>query len=68
MFINPIQRNMSSGEIAAIVSLVSGALTYLGIAFDPSVLTQAVTGIFAAVTLISGIWSWYQHRKNSMAV
>jgi 4-amino-4-deoxy-L-arabinose transferase-like glycosyltransferase len=67
MFINPIQRDMDSGELAAIVALVTGALTYFGIQIDPNVVNGAVTGFFAIVALIAGVWSWYIHRQNNQA-
>jgi hypothetical protein len=67
MFINPIQRNMDTGEIASIVALVSGALTYFGIQIDPAVVNGAVTGIFAIIALAAGIWSWYSHRQKNEA-
>jgi hypothetical protein len=68
MFINPIQRNMDTGEAAAIVALVSGVLTYFGIQIDPTVINGAVTGIFAITALIAGIWSWYSHRQKNEAL
>jgi hypothetical protein len=58
---------MDSGEIAAIVALVSGALTYFGIQIDPTVVNGAVTGLFAIIALIAGVWSWYKHRQNNAA-
>jgi hypothetical protein len=51
MFINPLQRNMDTGEAAAIVALVSGVLTYFGIAIDPAVINAAVSGTFAIIAL-----------------
>jgi hypothetical protein len=67
VFISPLQRHIDSGETAATVALVSGALTYFGIAIDPTVINGAVTGVFAIIALTAGFWSWYSHRKKNVA-
>ena len=64
-FTSQSQTFMDSGEVAAIVALVSGALTYFGIAIDPAVVNGAVTGVFAILALGAGIWSWYSHRQKN---
>jgi LytS/YehU family sensor histidine kinase len=55
---------MNGGEIAAVVSIVSMALTYFGIQIDPGLVNGAVSGVFALIAFGAAIWSWQVHSKN----
>jgi len=65
MFINPLKRNMSSGEIANIVGILGMLFTFFNISVDPQLLYTAVQGIAAIITIGALCWSWYQHRQTS---
>jgi hypothetical protein len=59
--------NTSTGEVAAIVTVLGVVLGGIGITgIDPSVLNGAVNGVVAIVTLVAAIVSWYQHRKANI--
>jgi hypothetical protein len=60
-------KNMDSGEISSIVTIVGLGFSYFGITgIDSSVVTGAINGLIAVVTFGAALWSWYSHRqKNS---
>lgn len=55
---------MTTGEITAIVTVISTVLTFVGITgIDPAQLTQIVTGGFALVAVVSSIVTYVKHRN-----
>lgn len=60
---------MTSGEITGIVAVLGSILTMLGISgLDPALLTNAVNGILAVVTVVATIWTLYKHKKAVSAL
>lgn len=60
---------MQSSEIPAIATLIGTALTFLGIThIDTSVISNAVQGVIALVTLFLALISWYKHRQVAAQV
>lgn len=60
--------NLDSGEIAATVAVVGMFLNYLGITgIDSGVITGAINGFIAVITLGAAVWSVYSHRAKNIA-
>ena len=59
--------NIDSGEITAIIAVIGGILSTLGVTgIDSGVLNSAVNGIISVVTIGCALWSWYSHHvKNA---
>ena len=54
---------MSSGEITAIVTVIGSVLGFLGITgIDSNMLSGAVQGTFAVITVLAAIYTWWAHR------
>lgn len=59
---------MQTSEIPAIATLIGTIFTFLGIThIDSSVISNAVQGVIAFVTLFLALVSWYKHRQIAVA-
>ena len=56
---------MDSGTISALVAVIGLALTYFGAGIDPTLITGAVQGVFAVVSFVAAVWSWWSHRQKN---
>lgn len=55
---------MQSSEIPAIATFVGTIFTFMGITgIDSSLISGAIQGVIALVTLVLAIVSWYKHRQ-----
>lgn len=55
---------MSKSEIPSIVTVIGAVLTTLGITgIDADVVSSAVQGVFAIITVIAAIVAWFKHRQ-----
>lgn len=51
---------MTTGEIASIVAVAGTVLSFLGITgVDSSIVSQAVTGVIAIISIGAAVWSHY---------
>ena len=53
-------KGMTSGEIVSIATIIGTGLTFLGVTgIDSSVISSAITGVIALVTIVAAIYSHY---------
>ena len=54
--------SLTSGEVTAIVTVIGTVLSFLGITgIDSGVISQAVDGVIAFVSIVAAIWTYYKH-------
>jgi hypothetical protein len=68
MFINPIKRNMDSGEISAIIAFLGSIAVYFNAGDLVPYIGPTVQGVIAVITFGAAAWSWYQHRAKNNAI
>ena len=55
---------MTNGEIAALVTVIGSVFSLLGITgIDSSVISSALSGIIAFVTIGTAVYAYFQHKK-----
>jgi len=60
--------NITSGELAAVVTLIGAALSMLGVTgVDAGMVNAAANGVIAIITFVAAIYAWYQHRNAVIA-
>jgi amino acid transporter len=55
---------MTSGEIAALVTVISTLLSFVGLTgIDQNTISQAVIGIISFIGIISAVWTYIAHHN-----
>lgn len=53
----------NTGIATSVATIIGAALLTFGISIDPSLVSNAVQGVVAIVTLGAALWSAYEHYK-----
>lgn len=55
---------MTTGEIMALTTVIGSVISMLGITgIDAGVVNQAVTGVISMITIGTGVWAYFAHKK-----
>ncbi len=56
---------LNSAEITALIAVIGTVFSFLGLTIDPALLQSGILGLVSFVTLLTTIWSWWIHHKNT---
>ena len=66
VIIKNIYNAMTSGEAAAIATIIFSGLSFLGVSgLTPELINQAVQGVLALFTLCTTVYAWRKHRGTA---